>query len=285
MASNLRDAIAPGGTLNSGQPYRNPVLNPLPSLPIENTCKSAVSSFGPQPQQEPLTNLISTCTPAVPSTVFNTLAPYLYEYDDCVRVVRDYKKLTRQFMEHTGKRTIGPFPGGVELVSVYVSGPENFVCVTDIILLANNLTKGCANIEDGQIVIDTNRINEYTGGDIAVGFEKLIQCTYIVNDISFTEKKTTTSTKFAESTVTINSKDICGPTGQQAANIDVTLPGNQLFSNVYAINTANVLDDSPNYGQPITGADAVSITPSNTSNCGPGAPTTACGDNLATRSV
>lgn len=255
------------------------------SAPLDNSCRSAISSFGPKPQQEPLTNLTSVCNPAVPSTVFNTLAPYLYEYDNCVRVVRDFKRLTRQFMEHTGTITIGPFPGGLELVSVYVSGPENFVCVTDIILLANNLTKGCAGAvdgEEGQIVIDTNRINEYTRGDIAPGFEKLIQCTYIVNDISFTEKKTTTSTKFAEASVTINSRDICGPTGQQAITAGITTP-DQSFSNVYAINTANVLDDSPDYGKPVTGIDSLSISRSDTSNCGPGAPTTACGDNLATR--
>lgn len=238
-----------------------------------NSCKSAVSSFGVEPQQEPVTNLNSTCEPTVPNTEFNTLAPYLYEYDECVRNVRDYKQLTRQFMESSGKVTIGPFPSGLELVSVYVSGPSNYKCITDVILLANGLTKGCAS-NDGQIVIDTGRLNEYTGGDISPGFQKLVQCSYIVNDVSFIETKTTTSTKFAETSVVVQTRDTVDANGE-CSNLNFIAPG-QGFSNVYAINNANVKDDSPDYGKPVTGPDAVSVTPVDTSNCTSSTTTTAC---------
>lgn len=234
-------------------------------------CKSAVTSFGVEPQQEPVTNLSSTCNIAVPNTVFNTLAPYLYEYDECVRNVRDYKQLTRQFMESSGKVTIGPFPSGLELVSVYVSGPSNYKCITDVILLANGLTKGCAS-NDGQIVIDTGRLNEYTGGDISPGFQKLVQCTYIVNDVSFVETKTTTSTKFAETTVVVQSRDTVDPDGN-CSNTNFEGANGQAFSNVYAINNSNVKDDSPNYGV----AETTSYTTAaDTSNCTSSTTTTAC---------
>ena len=67
----------------------------------------------PKSTFEPSTNLISDQSEqTVPTTIFNTLQPYLYEYDECIRNVRDYKQLTRQFLESSGIQTIGPFAGG-----------------------------------------------------------------------------------------------------------------------------------------------------------------------------
>ena len=238
--------------------------------------QSALTSFGANATVEPVTNLSSTCAPATPQTVFNTLAPYLYEYDECIRNVRDYKQLTRQFLESTGIITIGPFPAGVELVSVFVSGPNTFKCITDVMLMCSGLTKGCSSAE-GTIVIDTSRTNEYTGGDIAPGFQKLYQVTYITNDITFQEPKTTTSTKFAESTVVVQSRDTLQSDGTCKSTHTTT--SDQLFAPVYAINTKSISDDSGGtYGTPLTGSDAVNLAPTDTSNCIPGTALTACQD-------
>ena len=239
-------------------------------VPGSNTCNSAIASFGMQPKQEPVTNLASyENVPAAPTTIFNSLQPYLYETDEAVREVRDYKQLTRQFLESTGVVQIGPFPAGIELVDVYVSGPDSYKCITDVILMCNNLTLGCSS-PDGVILIDTGRTNDYTGGDISPGFQKLFQVTYITNDITFQEKKTTTSTKFAETVVTVQGRDTVMPDGTCKAVSFTT--ADQLFSGVYAINQKNVADDSGGtYATPVKGPDAVEIIDTATTNRHPSA--------------
>ena len=211
----------------------------------------------------PSTNLSSDQNEqTLPNTIFNTLQPYLYEYDECIRNVRDYKQLTRQFLESTGVQTIGPCPGGIELVSAYVSGPTCYKCITDTILMVSGLSKG-ASSKDGVISLDTSKTNEYTNGDIAPGYQKLYQITYIVNDVTFIETKTTTSTKFVESTVTVQTRDEYED-GTFSA-IQSTEAANCKFSTVYAINSANVNEDSGNtYGK---AQDVVKEVPIDTSNC------------------
>ena len=221
---------------------------------------------------EPSTNLSSDqVEQTVPNTIFNTLQPYLYEYDECIRNVRDYKQLTRQFLESSGIQTIGPFPGGIELVSVYVSGPTCYKCITDTILMVSGLSKG-ASSKDGKIVIDTSKTNDYTGGDIAPGYQKLYQVTYIVNDVTFIETKTTTSTKFVESTVTVQTRDQYDDGTYNA--VQTTAAANQKFSSVYAINSVNVNEDTGGtYGE---AEDVVKEVPIDTTNATEYTNTKAC---------
>ena len=112
-----------------------------------------------------------------PTGSFGPIRPYLYNIAKCVRDIRDYKEFQTQYLESTGVKTIGPFPDGLELVSVYVSGPNNVKCVTDVILTLNNMIKGAANDPTSTIVVDTGKLNEYTGGDIEPGQRKLVSIT------------------------------------------------------------------------------------------------------------
>jgi hypothetical protein len=112
------------------------------------------------------------------------LEPCLYEIDESMREVHDYKIKKRQFLESTGIVKINE-PNGLVITKAVVSGLNVTKDVTDIILLVN-IQHDCP-LET--LTIDTGKLNEYTGVDIEVGSRKLIEVHYITDDVTFEEKR------------------------------------------------------------------------------------------------
>lgn len=112
------------------------------------------------------------------------LEPCLYEIDESMREVHDYKIKKRQFLESTGIVKITE-PNGLVITKAVVSGLNVTKDVTDIILLVN-IQHDCP-LET--LTIDTGKLNEYTGIDIEVGSRKLIEIHYITDDVTFEEKR------------------------------------------------------------------------------------------------
>ena len=205
---------------------------------------------------------------------FTSLDPYLVNTVKCVRKVRDYKQFQLQFMEDTGTQTIGPFPRGLELVSVYVSGPTNMKCITDTMLLVGGLTKGQATI-DGKLTIDTSKVNDYTDGDIEPGSAKMFSINYITEDITFNETKKHFLDSYLESTMQVETRDVNQPGTNIGTNTYYDgVSGSESFSTVYAVNRATVNDQSGGtYG---VYTPTVTVRPIDTSNCNSLAPTKSC---------
>ena len=112
------------------------------------------------------------------------LEPCLYEIDELMREVHDYKIKKRQFLESTGIVKITE-PNGLVIKKAVVSGLNTVKDVTDIILLVN-VQHDCPL---DTLTIDTGKLNEYTGNDIEVGSRKLIEVHYITDDVTFEEKR------------------------------------------------------------------------------------------------
>jgi hypothetical protein len=112
------------------------------------------------------------------------LEPCLYEIDEFMREVHDYKIKKRQFLESTGIVKITE-PNGLVITKAVISGLNVTKDVTDIVLLIN-IQQDCPL---DTLMIDTGKLNEYTGSDIEIGTRKLIEVHYITDDVTFEEKK------------------------------------------------------------------------------------------------
>ena len=209
-----------------------------------------------------------------PNLEFTNLDPYLINTVKCIRKVRDFKQFQIQFLEATGLETIGPFPQGLELVSVYVSGPTKMKCITDTMLMVGGLTKGQAS-KDGQLVIDTSKVNDYTDGDIEPGTAKMFSINYITEDITYNETKKHFLDSYVESSMQIEGRDLNVPGTNIGTNRLLDgLSGSEQSSGVYAVNRVSVNDQSGGtYG---VYTPTVTVRPTDTSNCNSLAPTKSC---------
>lgn len=230
----------------------------------------------PFPGKGPYQDAMSSEFPCIspPETSFSNLEPYVVNTVKCVRKIRDYKQYQVQFMEATGLQTIGPFEYGLELVSVYVSGPTQMKCITDTMLMVGGLTKGQATV-NGKLTIDTSKVNDYTDGDIEPGTAKMFSINYITEDITYNETKKHILDSYIESTMQVEGRDINIPGTNKGFNSVLDgLSGSEQFSSVYAVNRARVNDQSGGtYG---VYTPTVTIQPIDTSNCNSLAPTKSC---------
>ena len=226
-------------------------------------------------------NTITRCLPP-PTFSSNIIRPYLYNITKCVRDIRDYKEYQVQYLESSGVKTIGPFLDGIELVNVTVSGPNNMKCVTDVILTLNNMIKGAATTSQGDtVVIDTGKLNEYTGGDIEPGQRKLVSIIYISQDITYVETKRTHTPVYMEVTMDVKTRDQYGPEILSSSGLPnpglakyTGLAGSEQLSQVYKINEgANFEESGGTYGDVTT---RIMLQPTDTTNCLPGTNTKAC---------
>ena len=112
------------------------------------------------------------------------LEPCLYEIDECIREIHDYKLKKRQFLESTGLVELKE-ESGLIIRKAVVSGLNITQDITDIILLVN--TQG--DCPQDTLIVDTGKLNEYTGGDIEPGTRKLVEVHYVTEDVTFDEKK------------------------------------------------------------------------------------------------
>jgi hypothetical protein len=230
----------------------------------------------PFPGQGPYQDVMSSEFPCLspPDLIFRDLEPYLINTVKTVRKVRDYKQYQVQFMEATGLQTIGPFENGLELVSVYVSGPTQMKCITDTMLMVGGLTKGQATV-NGKLTIDTSKVNDYTDGDIEPGTAKMFSINYITEDITYNETKKHIFNSLSESTMQVEGRDINIPGTNKGFNRVLDgLNGSEQYSSVYAVNRMTVDDFTAgtygNYSPTFT------IKPIDTSNCNSLASTKSC---------
>ena len=249
------------------------------------------TSFGGKPLADmtvsQLANHVVERVNPTPTGSFGPIRPYIYNITKCVRDIRDYKEFQTQYLESTGVKTIGPFPDGLELVSVYVSGPNNVKCVTDVILKLNNMIKGAANDSMATIVVDTGKLNEYTGGDIEPGQRKLVSITYITQDITYVETKRTHTPIYLEVTMALKTRDKYVPGAPESLDVPGALPntnpgvvkytglsGSERLSEVYKVNEGvNFEETGGTYGDQ---TPRVLLIPTDTTNCLPGTNTNAC---------
>ena len=262
------------------------------ALGLGELSASLMSIFGGKPLgdmtvSQLANNVVQRVNPT-PTGSFGPVRPYLYNIVKCVRDIRDYKEFQTQYLESTGVKTIGPFPDGLELVSVYVSGPNNVKCVTDVILTLNNMIKGAANDPTSTIVVDTGKLNEYTGGDIEPGQRKLVSITYISQDITYIETKRTHTPVYVEVTMALKTRDQYVPELEELTEpLPGALPntnpgvvkftglsGAERLSEVYKINEGvNFEETGGTYGDQ---TPRVFLIPTDTTNCLPGTNTKAC---------
>ena len=142
------------------------------------------------------------CTFVPPLDNFTNIDPCIIEDIECHRIVHDYKRKTKQYLESTGIVTISE-PNGLVIEKVYVSARNVMKDITSTFKLLmgqkdsvvysegdpDNITitgEGCPLCE---ITFDTGKLNEYTGGDIECGVRKLIQISYITDDKRYAQKK------------------------------------------------------------------------------------------------
>lgn len=249
---------------------------------------SALTGFGDMTVSQLANDVVQRVNPT-PTGSFGPIRPYLYNITKCVRDIRDYKEFQTQYLESTGVKTIGPFPDGLELVSVYVSGPNNVKCVTDVILTLNNMIKGAASDPTSTIVLDTGKLNEYTGGDIEPGQRKLVSITYISQDITYVETKRTHTPVYMEVTMALKTRDRdYGPDVEELTEpIPGALPNTnpgvvkytglksaERLSAVYKVNEGvNFEETGGTYGDQ---TPRVLLIPTDTTNCLPGTNTESC---------
>lgn len=230
----------------------------------------------PFPGQGPYQDVMSSEFPCLspPDLIFSDLEPYVNNTVKSVRKVRDFKQYQVQFMEATGIQTIGPFKSGLELVSVWVSGPTQMKCITDTMLMVGGLTKGQATI-NGELVIDTSKVNDYTDGDIEPGTAKMFSINYITEDITYNESKKLTLPAYYESTMQVQGRDINIPGTNLGTNLLLDgLSGSEQYSSVYAVNRMTVDDfTAGTYGDY---SPTFTVKPLDTSNCNSLAPTKSC---------
>ena len=112
------------------------------------------------------------------------LQPALYEIDECIREVHDFKIKKRQFLESTGVIRLTE-PNGLIITKAVVSGIDTTKDITGFLVILN-VQQDCPI---DTLVIDTGKLNEYTGADIEFGTRKMIEVHYITDDFTVEEKK------------------------------------------------------------------------------------------------
>jgi len=144
----------------------------------------------------------TSCTFVPPLDSFTNIDPCVIEDIECHRLVHDYKRKTKQYLESTGIITIHEH-NGLIIEKVYISARN---VMKDITMTFKMLMGQKDNVEytdgdpnrihitgDGctlhEITFDTGKLNQYSGGDIECGVRKLIQITYITDDKRYAQKK------------------------------------------------------------------------------------------------
>jgi len=142
------------------------------------------------------------CNFLPPLDTFTNIDPCLIEDIECHRLVHDYKRKRKQYLESTGIVTITEKEGLI-IEKVYVSARTVMKDITATFKLLMGQTE-CVIYNSGDInnisvtgdgcpmkemVFDTGKLNEYTGGDIECGVRKLIEVTYITDDKTYAQKK------------------------------------------------------------------------------------------------
>ena len=144
----------------------------------------------------------TACTFVPPLDNFTNIDPCMIEDIECHRIVHDFKRKTKQYLESTGVVTITE-PNGLVIEKVFVSARNVMKDITATFKLLMGqkdsvvYTEGDVNniyiTGDGcpmcEITFDTGKLNEYTGGDIECGVRKLIQISYITDDKRYAQKK------------------------------------------------------------------------------------------------
>lgn len=132
----------------------------------------------------------------------DSLEPCLYEIDECMREVHDYKIKKRQFLESSGVIKLTE-PNGLIITKAVVSGLNTTKDVTGFLVLVN-VQNDCPI---DTLVIDTGKLNEYSGEDIEIGTRKMIEVHYITDDITFEEKKVNKKQVSQENKVRVYDRD------------------------------------------------------------------------------
>ena len=131
------------------------------------------------------------------------------------------------------------------------------------------------------IVIDTGKLNEYTGGDIEERQRKLVSITYITLDITYVETKRTHEPVYMEVTMDLRTREYYGTDGSVPVGVPnpyryeyTGLSGSEQLSEVYQVNKGqNYEETGGTYGDVTT---RIMLLPADTSNCLPGTNTNAC---------
>lgn len=144
----------------------------------------------------------TTCNFVPPVDNFTNIDPCVIEDIECHRLVHDYKRKCKQYLESTGIVTISE-PNGLVIEKVFVSARTVMKDITSTFKLLmkqsdsviytdgdhDNISvsgEGCPLLE---VVFNTGELNKYTGGDIECGVRKLIEVTYITDDKRYAQKK------------------------------------------------------------------------------------------------
>ena len=144
----------------------------------------------------------TACTFVPPLDNFTNIDPCIIEDIECHRLVHDYKRKTKQYLESTGVVTITE-TNGLIIEKVFVSARTVMKDITATFKLLMGQTDSVVYTEgdvnniyitgDGcpmcEITFDTGKLNEYTDGDIECGVRKLIQISYITDDKRYAQKK------------------------------------------------------------------------------------------------
>jgi len=142
------------------------------------------------------------CNFIPPMDITKNVDPCIIEDIECHRLVHDYKRKRKQYLESTGLVTIKESEG-LLIERVYVSARTVMKDITatfkllmgqkdDVVINDNDPDAISVNGEGcplPEIVFDTGKLNQYTGGDIECGVRKMIEVTYITDDKRYAQKK------------------------------------------------------------------------------------------------
>ena len=144
----------------------------------------------------------TSCDFLPPLDNFSNIDPCMIEDIECHRIVHDYKRKRKQYLESTGVVTIREV-NGLLIEKVFVSARTVMKDITSTFKLlmgqkdnvlptdgdANNITVTGEGCPLSEITFDTGKLNDYTGGDIECGVRKLVEVTYITDDKRYAQKK------------------------------------------------------------------------------------------------
>ncbi len=144
----------------------------------------------------------TSCNFLPPLDTFQNIDPCLIEDIECHRLVHDYKRKRKQYLESTGIVTITEKEGLI-IEKVFISARTVMKDVTATFKLlmgqsdtvvynsgdVNNISIAGDGCPFTELVFDTGKLNEYSGGDIECGVRKLIEITYITDDKTYAQKK------------------------------------------------------------------------------------------------
>lgn len=125
-----------------------------------------------------------------PKDTFPCTDPCLVEDWECYRSVHDYVIKKKQYLESSGKIYIYE-PSKLILQNVTISGPTVMKDITQSFKQALKLQFPNINY-DCPILgfeFDTGKINLFAGYDIECGYRKIIQFTYMTEDMIYQQKK------------------------------------------------------------------------------------------------